>query len=175
MRWWLIVGCVAAPAAVAQAGLVEVEFSITPPSPGTPLVTGAFSFDTDKLTGPLVGYGDLEDFAISVLGETYCLEFIEPGSGSFTESHFQFNTQTDLFVPTPGGFIDPVVIAAYSGTDGFRITPNPNGRVEEYRNLSNADGEAYADIVVSRVPEPASVALLGAGVVGLAIRRRRTA
>jgi hypothetical protein len=135
--------------------------------------------------GSLVGYNDIGEISISVSGIPYSLYdvYVYAGvnsvvsAGGMTVSDgvtsFSIHSPTTATAPTSltqntGSVTAYGVWQVFSGKTGSTFSLNTSG------GFAYDATEVYALQIVNVVPEPATAALAGLGVIGCLVRRRRS-
>ena len=128
----------------------------TPPNPSTALGVGAFVFDTD--TSILTGL-----VAHNVTNTTAAHIHMAPAG-----------VAGGIVFPMPGSLPTPSPIFVTWLVPANLVTPLLNGGL--YFNIHSSmfpGGEIRGQLL--QIPEPATMALVGTGLLGLALRKRRAA
>jgi hypothetical protein len=152
------------------AAPITINFDFTD-SGNVTLADGAFTFDS-SLDGGVLSYADLSAFTFHFPGSgaTFDLAFIN--SGGFAARNFEFDTSTDTFnFATTSGLSSPLTAIRTGPVDGFWV--GDNGFIGDYSSGHSSNIGAFANVEVDRVPEPATLALVGVGIVGIGYQRRR--
>src|ERR1035437_9523804 len=111
--------------------------------------------------------GSVPDY---VLGQTYTMGFnyvVDPNTG---KDAFQYSVNGQFAASSPGNpYFDldgPVGSAGDTLGGYFQIQNDPN-------NPNNHGTALFSNIIITAVPEPSALALLGLGILTLVFRRRR--
>jgi hypothetical protein len=133
--------------------------------------TGSFSYTSSNT---ILSYSDLLSFEITIGSANYNLAY---ALASSNYQYFAYDTATQSFVAGAGagnyGPIDELLGAiANNFSSGFIFEPIPTPGVFTEITQSIYDAP-YTTVLFSVVPEPASLALLGAALASLGLVRRR--
>jgi hypothetical protein len=166
----------------AYSSISYDEFTVTPTSPGGDLrvyqdvqiaVEGTQFLCATKSTGPSAADGNVDfEAAPNYALNGFSVNGIESSNGTIVAAVNLFAaggaSLGSFNILAPGAGTTPVTyaFADYTPTSvaKFQITNN-----------TDVGGFAIDRIVVSAVPEPSALSLLGLGALGLLARRRRTA
>lgn len=140
------------------------------------VIQGTFEYNT-PVNGTIVGFSDLTDFNIYMTNQyqfgwgipnepvsTYILDLADVET-------FYFDTSTDILetnvaVTPDGGFYGTLKIGQNPSTSLFGPSPLIG-------SFGNAEGDVDPTPNVTSTPEPASLLLIGAGLVGMSRLRRK--
>jgi len=172
----LFVALFTATAAVSAHAAI-INFTIA--EGATTEATGSFSYTS---ANPILSYGDLTAFSLTIGGATYSLPFVQ---ASANYDYFQFDTTAKSFVPgnANGSFgpLGPFLLSAFASdfSSGFDFFSAPRDDFTEVtQSIFDHPFDSVTVTTASALPEPASLASFGAalGFLGfLAFRRRREA
>ena len=139
------------------------------PGPGPTVAEG----DCSAFAGPVGSLGFISQAFATTPGDQLVFTFQVAFDGG-TPS--EFSVDLDLGTGNARTLLDLVNPAASGGFDEFTVTGTAElASTTLSFNLRDDPGFIFLDVVTARVPEPTSLALLGAGLAGLwASRRRKT-
>lgn len=165
----------AASLAIATANATTVNFTIKDGLAS--VATGSFGYSSPN---PVLSYSDLDAFSLTIGTSTFDLNFVTDPSRS-TNTYFQFDTASSTFLhaAVPAMFNIDTQLASMSNSfgDGFIFTFDPNDRYYTYDGGGLGKNHlpwTSIETAATAVPEPASLALLGSGLLAAGAARRRT-